>query len=199
MKELTSEQRELAESNLGIAYAVAAKYSSQARLKESLHDSDLLSVSMMGLCRAARGYKPELDGSFAVYAFVTCRDWVICEISDNGFIGTPKWLRNKSRKNHKLRPLRDAARGHLLSITDVDAKNFPGTQFGYDPIEMMELREAIADLPRDKRLLLQSEMAGYNHAESARGLGLPRGSAQHMRNVAVAQLREKFGDDRKTA
>ena len=65
MTPLTPEQKQMVEDNIKLAYFALNKYRTQF---EHLDPEDILSTCFIGLCKAARGFNPELGIAFSTYA-----------------------------------------------------------------------------------------------------------------------------------
>ncbi|MFA7171725.1 MAG: sigma-70 family RNA polymerase sigma factor [Candidatus Paceibacterota bacterium] len=74
---LTPEQSQMVEDNIKLAYFALNKYRKQF---EQLEPEDILSTCFIGLCRAARGYNPELGTAFSTYAMTAMYRQIILDL-----------------------------------------------------------------------------------------------------------------------
>lgn len=70
--QLTTEQKQMVEDNLGLAYSTAYKIS----LKSPLEYDDMLSICFLGLIKAVQKFDPSKGFAFSTYAVTTMR-WMV--------------------------------------------------------------------------------------------------------------------------
>lgn len=70
--QLTTEQKQMVEDNLGLAYSTAYKIS----LKSPLEYDDILSICFLGLIKTAQKFDPSKGFAFSTYAVTTMR-WMV--------------------------------------------------------------------------------------------------------------------------
>ena len=76
---LTEEQRELVQSNIKLAYAVAYKLKKR---NQTIPLEDIFQSCSEGLCRAASRFNPSRGFKFSTYAYESMTRYFVCNIPD---------------------------------------------------------------------------------------------------------------------
>jgi RNA polymerase sigma factor (sigma-70 family) len=176
---MTPEQSRLASDNLGLAFAMARKFSGKG-----IDDDELLSLAQEALCRAAKCYERDRGFKFSTYA---CRAIVL------GFAAKLGRMNNGAKLvkfPQSLDQYRDGdERQHMADIAD----RRPGLSERMSNGELYERAMACLDERQRTVILLRYQM-NWTLEEIGDTLGVTKERARQIQQEALSQCREALGE-----
>ena len=190
---MTPEQQALVTANLLLAYHLAGKaYRRACAMGESEGTTldDLCQESVIGLCRAAKGFKPDKKVRFCTYATYVIRNHLKDALSASHIIAHPRGIAQKKKyaahiartKKVEDNPYLERAALDPLPVDDA------GVNEGIERLERL-LTKLGKSHPRELQVI-RMRLTGMSYEQIGKVLGYTRQAAHSAGQRAMARLRQ---------
>ncbi len=187
MGPMTSEQRELAEANQGLAWMVAHRFHRCEQGEDARQE--LGAIALLALCEAAQGFDEDLGYAFSTYATIACTQAIQEEKRSGGLIHVPIYLSRRGEAGHRYQVHRE----HVHKATHSPVLLASLTDPAASPLEQakaIELRDRVRKLPGKLRYAMERSIEGWTNAEIGREMGFSNQYACDLIRMARARLRK---------
>ena len=195
-RELTEDQKRLAEENVRLAYDVVYRYKARnlaVRVAvDKLGDERAVSEALYGLVKAARGYLPALGFKFSTYAFRVIVREVVGAGRACGRL-TERWLNGKTERVPFL------SQFGPVGLEGDEQEFIPDGRGGDSPYgedELEVLRAALGRIPEVERVvLIRRFFSRETLIEIGTSLGVSKEAIRQTQEKALARLRQMMMED----
>jgi RNA polymerase sigma factor (sigma-70 family) len=178
-----SSKEELVMSHLRLAPYCVRRFLGRYRVPPALglEMDDLVSESLVALCRAAEKWEPE-RGTFATYAGAAIHNWLlkVCRLNRGSLVDRVEFV-------SLYTPVGESGDDSLGDVLP-DSGPLLDDQVCQSELRA-SLREAIAELPDRDRGIIQDLLGGSTVAGIARSYGCSRQRIDQIQSRAVRRLR----------
>lgn len=174
----------LVEKHLWIVERFTATYCKQAP------HADLRAAGALGLCEAARRFKPRKGAAFSTYAWNWVKGHVLSELRRAHVVPVPEHMaRAASKRGEPVHGVVVFRPDGLVRETGVAVEDHDAQEGAADRgMRLRAMHEAVEALPREQRHVVNRTLAGRSVEQIAFGLGIAEEHVEELLEQARGEL-----------